>query len=115
MVERSKVDISDYTGPDALGLLEKLFVQSGCVYRMEPYWTYELCHGKHLRQYHEEREGKNIKLQEYFLGKFTKEQFNELVADHQKDVANGIKRTPPTKNIEKIDIPLLYILRFKAK
>lgn len=26
-----------------------------CVYRLEPYWSYEYCHGKHLRQYHEEK------------------------------------------------------------
>lgn len=28
-----------------------------CVYvQIETYWTYELCHGKYLRQYHEEKE-----------------------------------------------------------
>ena len=110
VVQKSKTDSSDYTGPNALGLLETLFVQSSCAYRAEPYWTYELCHGKHLRQYHEEREGKSIKMQEYFLGKFTKEMFNEIKAEHEKDVANGITRHPPTKNIEKIDMPYYEIM-----
>ena len=105
VVQKDKSDSSDYSGPDALGLLESLFVESSCAYRAEPYWTYELCHGKHLRQYHEERDGKTIKLQEYFLGLFTKDQFEELRAEHEKDVANGITRHPPTKMIEKIAMP----------
>ena len=109
VIPKTTDDISDYEGPDALGLLESLFVGSSCAYRAEPYWTYELCHGKHLRQYHEEREGKQIKLQEYFLGKFNKNLFDELVAEHKKDVANGITRHPPTKMIEKIAMPYYEI------
>ena len=109
VVQKISDDISDYTGPDALGLLEGLFVGSSCAYRAEPYWTYELCHGKHLRQYHEERDGKQIKVQEYFLGKFNKNLFDELIAEHKKDVANGITRHPPTKMIEKIAMPYYEI------
>lgn len=29
-----------------------------------------MCHGKHVKQYHEERDGKKIKKQEYFLGRW---------------------------------------------
>merc|ERR1719204_1932014 len=100
VLPNNNADASEYVGPSALGLLESLFVQSSCSYRAEPYWTYELCHGKYLRQYHEERDGKEIKLQEYNLGKFTKEMFDELVAEHEKDLAGGITRHPPTKKIE---------------
>ena len=95
----------DYTGLSVLGLLEKMFTQQTCAYRLESYWTYELCHGKHLRQYHEERDGKAIKVQEYYLGKFTKEMYDQLVADNEKDVANGITRHPPTKKIEGLNMP----------
>nr|CAB3243499.1 endoplasmic reticulum lectin 1 [Phallusia mammillata] len=41
------------TPPHAL--LAPIFKKRVCTYRFEPYWTYELCHGKHIRQYHEER------------------------------------------------------------
>ena len=59
---------AEYDGPSVLKILEKVFIQSQCAYRLEHYWTYELCHGKYLRQYHEERDGKAIKTTEYFLG-----------------------------------------------
>ena len=88
--------------------LEKYLSINVC--RAEPYWTYELCHGKYLRQYHEEREGKNVKLQEYYLGKFTKVMFENLADEHEKDKANGITRHPPTKSIEKIEMPYHEIL-----
>jgi hypothetical protein len=38
-----------------------------------------------LRQYHEEREGKEIKVQEYFLGRFSKEKLEELLIAEKKD------------------------------
>eukprot|EP00092_Neocalanus_flemingeri_P090692 GFUD01114871.1.p1 GENE.GFUD01114871.1~~GFUD01114871.1.p1 ORF type:complete len:513 (+),score=176.78 GFUD01114871.1:136-1674(+) len=101
---------ADYTGLSVLGILEKMFTQQTCAYRLESYWTYELCHGKHLRQYHEERDGKSIKVQEYYLGKFTKEMYDSLVVENDKDVANGITRHPPTKKIEGLNMPYHEIL-----
>jgi len=32
-----------------------------CVLQIESYWTYEVCHGKHIRQYHEEKETGQVK------------------------------------------------------
>lgn len=46
-----------YSGPTALELLAPLFTQTACSYRVESYWTYKLCHGRYVQQYHEEREG----------------------------------------------------------
>lgn len=62
-------DDKDYSGPSPGELLDPLFKRSSCSYRIESYWTYEVCHGKHIRQYHEEKEtGQKLNVQEYFLG-----------------------------------------------
>ena len=44
--ERSQV----YDGPSPLSLLKELFQKGSCSYRIESYWTYEVCHGKYVRQ-----------------------------------------------------------------
>jgi endoplasmic reticulum lectin 1 len=45
--------------------------KSRCTYRLEPYWTYELCHGKYLLQFHEEKDKlKKVARQEYYLGTY---------------------------------------------
>ncbi|KAM4772569.1 endoplasmic reticulum lectin 1 isoform 2-T2 [Rhinophrynus dorsalis] len=63
----------EYKGPTPSELLEPLFKQSSCSYRIESYWTYEVCHGKHIRQYHEEKEtGQKLNIQEYYLGNMMK-------------------------------------------
>lgn len=67
-------------------LLKPLITREVCSYRLEPYWTYELCHGKSLRQFHEESSVNKIKGQEFILGKFdpnnlaeTEEVFKEKI------------------------------------
>ncbi|KAH8409400.1 hypothetical protein KR222_002585, partial [Zaprionus bogoriensis] len=56
-----------------LAILHPIFSAPTCTYRIEAYWSYEICHGLHVRQYHEEREGKNVKLQKYYLGRWSEE------------------------------------------
>ncbi|XP_023175325.1 endoplasmic reticulum lectin 1 [Drosophila hydei] len=56
-----------------IALLQPIFSAPTCSFRIEAYWSYEICHGHHVRQYHEEREGKNVKFQEYYLGKWSEE------------------------------------------
>ena len=51
-----------YVGPNALEILRKLFDTQACAYRLEHYWTYELCHGRYIRQFHEERDGDKVKV-----------------------------------------------------
>ncbi|CAF4525334.1 unnamed protein product, partial [Rotaria socialis] len=56
-------------------LLENLHSKTSCVYRLDPYWTYELCHGIHVRQYHDTKiAGKKSIIQEYHLGYYHAEQ-----------------------------------------
>ncbi|XP_060105104.1 endoplasmic reticulum lectin 1 [Heteronotia binoei] len=91
----------DYKGPNPAELLEPLFKQSSCSYRIESYWTYEICHGKHIRQYHEEKEtGKKTNIQEYYLGNMLRKSPlldpEQEDNDNEKDSAKEI----PTKNIE---------------
>uniref|UniRef100_A0AAR2IWG1 Endoplasmic reticulum lectin n=1 Tax=Pygocentrus nattereri TaxID=42514 RepID=A0AAR2IWG1_PYGNA len=63
----------EYMGHGPAVLLAPLFKQSSCSYRIESYWTYEVCHGKHVRQYHEEKEaGQKLNIQEYYLGTMSK-------------------------------------------
>uniref|UniRef100_A0A8C2WRK3 Endoplasmic reticulum lectin n=1 Tax=Cyclopterus lumpus TaxID=8103 RepID=A0A8C2WRK3_CYCLU len=87
-------DDKEYTGLSPGELLEPLFKRSSCSYRIESYWTYEVCHGKHIRQYHEEKEtGQKISVQEYFLGnRAQRSESTETEAEHVKSV--------PSKNIE---------------
>lgn len=62
-LELSDPDSSEpYTGNNALEILQQLFLTQSCAYRLEHYWTYELCHGRYIKQFHEEREGKNVKV-----------------------------------------------------
>jgi hypothetical protein len=41
-----------------------------CSYRIESYWLYELCHGRYVLQYHDDKETKSRT--EYFLGNYAK-------------------------------------------
>ncbi|XP_066518339.1 endoplasmic reticulum lectin 1 [Hoplias malabaricus] len=88
-----------YTGHGPALLLSPLFKQSSCSYRIESYWTYEVCHGKHVRQYHEEKEtGQKLNIQEYYLGTMNKhpDDVTESEAGKVEDTVNEV----PTKNVE---------------
>ena len=93
-----------------LQLLERLFVQSQCAYRLEHYWTYELCHGKNLRQYHEEREGKGIKTTEYFLGYYSTEMHAENKKEFEENIQQNHHRKPLHKKIESLNMPYYEIV-----
>lgn len=73
-----------YTGPSPFELVSSLFSSSACSYRIESYWTYEVCHGHYIKQYHEEREGKSLKIQEYYLGKWNKQKTDEYLEKEEK-------------------------------
>ncbi|KAL3226276.1 hypothetical protein MRX96_025185 [Rhipicephalus microplus] len=80
-----------YAGPTPLALLKPLFSRLFCSYRLEQYWTYELCHGKSVRQYHEESIDNKVVLQEYFLGKYDSK---KLEADDSTYLSTRSRRPP---------------------
>ncbi|XP_077259788.1 endoplasmic reticulum lectin 1 isoform X2 [Temnothorax americanus] len=99
-----------YDGPNPVQLLLPMFAQNSCSYRLESYWTYELCHGRFVRQYHEDREGKKIKMQEYYLGTLDTEQKAKLLAYYNERAKNpNGKSNIPIKKIDGINMPYLEI------
>ena len=58
----------DITAREIIAKLEK---DKACSYRVDSYWIYEVCHGRHVKQFHEERDVNNKKAlvkQAFFLG-----------------------------------------------
>ncbi|KAK5982508.1 hypothetical protein GCK32_008692, partial [Trichostrongylus colubriformis] len=51
-------DVSAYTGLSPAELIAPFYKEKLCSYRVEPYWTYELCHGRYIVQYHEEKDSR---------------------------------------------------------
>jgi hypothetical protein len=54
---KTAVDSSDKKTDSELSayqLLKPLFAREVCSYRLEQYWTYEICHGRYIRQFHED-------------------------------------------------------------
>ncbi|XP_046591251.1 endoplasmic reticulum lectin 1 isoform X1 [Neodiprion lecontei] len=99
-----------YAGPNPIQILSTLFVQNSCSYRLESYWTYELCHGRYVRQYHEEREGKKVKVQEYYLGTFDKSQKAKLSAEYDEHAKNpNWKAQIPVQKVENVNMPYFEI------
>ncbi|XP_055711387.1 endoplasmic reticulum lectin 1 isoform X2 [Phlebotomus papatasi] len=70
VLQKEDTSSAPYQGPGPLELLTPLFASAQCSIRIESYWTYEVCHGQYVKQFHEERDGKSVKTQEYFLGKW---------------------------------------------
>ncbi|KAK6009625.1 glucosidase II beta subunit-like protein, partial [Ostertagia ostertagi] len=62
-------DVSAYTGLSPAELIAPFYKEKLCSYRVEPYWTYELCHGRYIVQYHEEKDIRGVgRTAEYYLG-----------------------------------------------
>ncbi|XP_034538065.1 endoplasmic reticulum lectin 1 isoform X2 [Notolabrus celidotus] len=83
----------EYAGPSPGMLLDPLFKRSSCSYRIESYWTYEVCHGKHIRQYHEEKETG----QEYFLG--------NMAQKSTSSEADKAEETEEEKSLDEMEVP----------
>lgn len=98
-----------YTGPSAISLLMPLFKKQTCNLRLESYWTYELCHGSHLKQYREEREGKTTRLHEYTLGVSSLEELNLLKTRLEEELKSKPNPDIPTTKIEGKIMPYFMV------
>ncbi|XP_067443606.1 protein OS-9 isoform X3 [Thunnus thynnus] len=66
----SEPDSQGYTGPDIPDLLSPMHT-APCLVKTKDWWTYEFCHGQHIRQYH--LEDTEIKGDILFLGYYESE------------------------------------------
>lgn len=96
-----------YIGPGPFELVSSLFSSSACSYRIESYWTYEICHGNYIKQFHEEREGKTMKMQEYSLGLWSQEKTNEYKA--KLAAAEGDEAKLKYKKIDTASLPYFEV------
>ncbi|KAJ6622672.1 Endoplasmic reticulum lectin 1, partial [Pseudolycoriella hygida] len=96
-----------YTGPGVMEIISGIFSSTSCSYRIESYWTYELCHGHYIKQFHEEREGKTSKKQEYFLGKWDKQKTDKLAETLAMAETDGEKLK--YKKIEGLSLPYVEL------
>lgn len=73
-------------------LLEPLSKKNTCSVKYEAYWIYELCHGKFLRQYHEEGARFQSKIsQEYYLGRMEPEQIALQEEEYMREFTEAEK------------------------
>lgn len=99
--------IDNDLGPSPAELLIPLFLTNSCSYRIESYWTYEVCHGRYIKQFHEEREGKTIKSQDYILGKWNQSLTDKLI-DFYKDIDKEHNKIQYAK-VEGVKLPAIVI------
>lgn len=60
--------MESYVGPTPEDLVTGIYTDKTCLLRIELYWSYEMCHGRYLRQFHEEKETKSVT--EFYLGNY---------------------------------------------
>ncbi|XP_052756040.1 endoplasmic reticulum lectin 1 isoform X2 [Galleria mellonella] len=105
---KESTGIEEYNGPTPINLLKPLFAQKICSYRLESYWSYEVCHGRYIRQYHEERDGKQVKTQEFYLGHWSMEKQVKLESDMK--AAQETKELPKTTKVEGLALPYVEMV-----
>lgn len=99
-----------YKGPSPLALLMPLFKQQSCNLRLDRYWTYELCHGRYIKQYREEREGKTTRLLEFTLGIITEKSLASLSEQAKTSTQEiPVSANIPTTKIEGLDTPYFMV------
>lgn len=108
LIVKESPRIENYHGPSPLATLRPLFSQKVCSYRLESYWSYEVCHGRYVRQYHEEREGKQVKSQQYYLGRLNSDKQKKL-EDKMLDM-DYVKNKPSYTKIDGVPMPYVEMV-----
>ena len=86
-------------------VLRTLFSQKYCSYRIETFWTYEICHGHHIRQFHEDLRNKDNN-QEYFLGKFNMPDMEKYEKEYE---LMGRGKKLPSVNVFDFTMPYVSV------
>lgn len=91
------------------GLLKNLLAREVCSYRLDHYWTYELCHGRFLRQFHDSSVMNKAKSQEYFLGRFSMSDFDKAEAEFMAKIAKykSEGKKLPSVIVEGVSMPYI--------
>lgn len=98
-------DGSKEIDPNPYELMKPAFSKKMCSYRVENYWTYEICHGKYIRQFHEDTRTRGT-VQEYFLGRFKADDLNKYIT-HYEEHERGKKR--PLISVEDLQLPYIEV------
>ncbi|CAJ0577541.1 unnamed protein product, partial [Mesorhabditis spiculigera] len=100
--------ITSYNGPSPAELLTPIYTEKICSLKGDFYWIYEICHGRYVLQFHEEREMTSIKRTEFFLGNYH-EDYATKAASLKFDHLN-----PPTRVIDEIPTPYFPVTYTKG-
>lgn len=74
LILQSKQTMQSYVGPSPAELIQVLYDNRVCSYWLDVYWTYELCHGRYIMQYHDNKETQRNIRNEFYLGNYAREQ-----------------------------------------
>ncbi len=89
-------------------LLAEFFTAHPCIFKVEGYWTYELCHDKHIRQFRAEivapKQTRLVK--EYYLGRLAVSEDKQPKEDLEKETgSNGGKEEPAVRISKRYFVP----------
>ena len=100
---------------DAYAKIEHLFKKKTCIYKLDSFWTYEICLNDFVRQFNGDILAKKH-TQEYYLGHFKE---TNLERDRQEYNKKAAELRSKNKNLPKIDfdgikVPYIYLTMDKG-
>ncbi|XP_057304482.1 endoplasmic reticulum lectin 1-like isoform X1 [Hydractinia symbiolongicarpus] len=108
--EKQHGDISHGPSPEVLLADVLMGDAKRCTYRLEPYWTYELCHGQRITQFHEEKDSNGLlQRNEFNLGTMTIAEVKELLYPVVPLRTPEEERKVPLRKIDNKDTPYYSI------